>query len=232
MFSHDMNKLWYDEFPPGTPWTVLWHGYIVCGCGGIRECETNCPVCGKPFVCSYITFQEGGITHTLPAAQMGAESRIEDYFYLYLMQEEWMRDESNTMKSVNSMKHLSSKTSIVLYFWTYFETKIERLLRRGLKGTPAALIEDTLDRYSSIGSRIDRLYKVIFNTTYMKDLQDIGYGNLADHIKRVQRQRNEFMHGNPSAINDDLILAVVSNLKDEHEAWIQLFNKYVKGSFD
>jgi hypothetical protein len=33
------------------------------------------------------------------------------------------------------------------------------------------------------------------------------------------------MHGNPVAIDDNLVTQVVLQLKDEHEAWIAIFNK-------
>jgi len=157
---------------------------------------------------------------------MGAEGRYEDYLYIQMMEREWLR------APVQSDRHFpngpSDKASIALLYWTYFETRIERLLQIGLKTTPKALAEDTLNRYASIGSRLDKLYRILFGTTYEKDLCSIGQPSLWTHLKEVQKRRNDFIHGNPQSIDDPFVLTVVDRLKDEHDAWIAVFNRRIR----
>jgi hypothetical protein len=119
----------------------------------------------------------------------------------------------------------SSRTAIVVLFWSYFETKIERLLRAAMHNVPQRLAEDTLQRYSSIGARLDRLYRVLFETTYWADLSDLGYDDVSAHLMEVQRCRNSFAHGEPNAISDILVSSVIDKLKREHEAWIAAYNR-------
>ena len=85
--------------------------------------------------------------------------------------------------------------------------------------------EDTLQRYSGIGVRLDRLYRVLFATTYWADLNELGYNDVSAHLLEVQRCRNAFAHGEPNAISDTLAASVVANLKREHEAWIAIYNR-------
>ena len=77
----------------------------------------------------------------------------------------------------------------------------------------------------SIGSRLDRLYRRLFETTYRADLAELGYDDVGLHLEQVQERRNAFAHGDPRAIDDALVAAVVDNLKREHEAWIAVFNR-------
>ncbi|MGO9112309.1 MAG: hypothetical protein ACLP9L_24025 [Thermoguttaceae bacterium] len=157
----------------------------------------------------------------------GAEGRYEDYVYLRLLEREWKRPltEADKPSAADIGGHLSPRASIVVLYWSYFETRIERLLRGAMYGVPPKLIDDTLQRYSAIAARMDRLYQVLFDTTYRKDLNELGYKRIGDHLAEVQRLRNEFAHGNPTAIGDGLVQAVVENLKEEHEAWIAVFNR-------
>lgn len=93
------------------------------------------------------------------------------------------------------------------------------------RDVPHALVEDTLSRYAAIGARLDRLYRVACGSTYFADLRDLGYAEVAEHISFVQQRRNAFTHGEPHAIDDTVVAAVVERLKVEHEAWIAVFNK-------
>ena len=85
-----------------------------------------------------------------------------------------------------------------------------------------------LERHSSVGARMDMLYRVVFSTTYRADLNDLGYGNVAALLKKVEQCRNSFTHGHPEAIDDELVDELVLGLKDEHEGWIAVFNKRLK----
>jgi hypothetical protein len=156
----------------------------------------------------------------------GAEGRYEDWVYLRLIEQEWKRPEHlPTPSLLDHRERLSPRASIAILFWSYFETRIERLLRACLCNVPPRLADDTLQRYSGIGIRIDRLYRILFETTYWDDLRDLEHGAVADLLRDVQQFRNEFAHGNPISITDDLVKAVVEKLKDEHESWIAVFNR-------
>ena len=87
-----------------------------------------------------------------------------------------------------------------------------------------------LERHSSVGARMDRLYRVVFSSTYRGDLNDLGYGRVAALLKKVEQHRNRFIHGHPEAIDDALVKDLVVGLKDEHEAWIAVFNKRLRVS--
>ena len=55
-----------------------------------------------------------------------------------------------------------------------------------------------------------------------------SYGNVAALLKRVEGCRNRFVHGEPEAIDDSLVEALVAGLKDKHEGWIAVFNRRLK----
>jgi hypothetical protein len=121
----------------------------------------------------------------------------------------------------------SARAIVVLIFWTYFETRIERLFREGLRHLPTSVTEDLLRRYGSIGARLDKLYRVAFATTYAADLEDLGFASVASLLARVHQKRNQFAHGHPEAIDDGLVKDLIMGLKDEHEGWIAVFNRRV-----
>lgn len=158
---------------------------------------------------------------------MGAEGRYEDYVYLQLLEREWKRPvtHQDTCAGLDATRQPSPRAAIVVLFWSYFETRVERLLRAGMRNVPARLADDTLQRYSSIGSRLDRLYRVLFQTTYWADLTELGFDDIRHHLLLVQERRNAFAHGDPSAIDDSLVASVVENLRQEHEGWIAAYNR-------
>lgn len=121
----------------------------------------------------------------------------------------------------------------MLVFWSYFETRIDRLFRESMRIIRESIREDLLRRFASVGARVDRLYRIVFGTTYWSDLSELGFQSISKLLQRIQRGRNEFSHGQPAAINEQLITHLVEGLKDEHEAWIAVFNKratQVRGS--
>ncbi len=208
--------MWYDDLSPGTSWTVLWHDLIICThCGGIRHIRKECSGCGDPGPCrpaSVTTAHlKDGSEVQLQAVFMGAEGRIEDYTYLRMLEREWRRPilESGQPEERYINTIASPRAAIVLLFWSYFETRIERLLRKGMDKVPNRLMEDTLRHYSFIGLRLDRLYRVLFDTTYFADLKELGYGQVADHLAEIQRRRNDFSHGKPTAIDDAIVKTIV-----------------------
>jgi hypothetical protein len=222
--------VWYEALPAGKSWAQLWSGYTICpGCKGIRVFEGPCGVCAAPafsFEPSTIRDQDG-MEYTVPTCFMGAEGRYEDWVYLGMIEREWKRPvrDDDRYPGTPSDAGPSPRASIVLLFWSYFETRIERVIRAGLAEAPQRIIDDMLRRYSAIGSRLNDLYRVAFDSTYKKDLEDLGYGHVWPHLAQIQERRNQFAHGKPQAIDDALVLTVVEKLKVEHEAWIAVFNK-------
>ncbi len=160
---------------------------------------------------------------------MGADARYEDWLYLNIIEREWKRprQEASVAEFGNLGQSMVDRASIVLLFWAYSETRIERIVRLGLKTVPEALREDVLTKYASVGSRMDRLYQILYGTTYHKDLEQVGAADLAKFLREVQLRRNDFSHGNPMAITDELVERVVAALHDEHHAWIRVFNARV-----
>ena len=222
--------MWFEDLPPDSSWTSLWSGYIRCGsCSGIRTFDP-CPACGADLPREEHTHRlDDGREIPIRPAYAGAETRYEDYIYLQLMEREWdrMSHDSSPQDRLQHTEQISTGASVVLLFWTYFETRLEHLLRNGLRHVPPSFLEDALNRYSTAGARLDRFYKIAFDSTYHSDLKSLGYSDVSAHLKRVQRQRNAFLHGSPQSIDDSLAIAVVGMLKQEHEAWIAVFNHRV-----
>jgi hypothetical protein len=223
--------MWYDGLP-GNSWTSLWSGYVRCGadCHGIRTINAPCPACGSgPFDTSPETIIVDGREITIPAAFMGAEGRYEDYVYLQMLQREWERPvaEFQTFAHFADAQRPSAQAALVLLFWGYFETRIERLHRAAMRKLPQHVLDDQLRRYSGIGSRLYDLYKIFYGTTYFDDLRAQGFTAVADLLNDIHQRRNEFSHGTPQAINDAAVKALVEKLKAEHEGWIAVFNSRV-----
>ena len=168
-----------------------------------------------------------GVQEIPSNAFMGAEGRYEDWVYLKMLEREWLRplSEEDRFLDVSESSRPSARAIVILVFWTYFETRIERLFREAMRDLPEKVAKDLLRRYESISARLEQLYKVIFSTTYSSDLKDLGFANVAELLERVRQKRNQFMHGQPEAIDDTLVEDLVAHLKDEHESWIAVFNK-------
>jgi hypothetical protein len=158
---------------------------------------------------------------------MGAEGRYEDWVFLILLEREWKRPETadDLMERIAESHRPSERAAFALIFWTYFETRIERLLKLSMSRMKESVASDLLQRYSGIGSRVDRLYRILFHTTYWADLTDLGYASIANLLRDVHDRRNRFVHGHPEAIDDHIIDTLGRNLKLEHGSWIAAFNR-------
>ncbi len=158
---------------------------------------------------------------------MGAEARYEDWVYLRMLEREWKRPltDIDGLPDIPESMRPAARAALVLIFWSYFETRIDRLFREGMRDIREAIQKDLLHRYGTVGARLDRLYAIVFASTYWSDLSELGFEDVARLLQVVQKRRNEFAHGQPAAIDEKLINDVVAALKDEHEAWIAVFNK-------
>lgn len=224
--------MWWDELP-GRSWASLWSGYVVCGadCHGIRKIHVPCSACGAPpYDMSPQIASMNGEQIAIHPVFAGAEGRYEDYIYLQMLQREWERPvaEFELFSHFAHEERPSALAALVLLFWGYFETRIERLHRTAMCRLPQRVIDDALRRYSGIGSRLYDLYKIFFATSYFDDLHAQGHTAVADLLKDIHARRNEFSHGKPQAINDATVSALVENLKAEHEAWIAVYNSRVR----
>ena len=223
--------LWFESLSDDQSWTSLWSGYFRCVCGGIRSTDAHCPVCGAdpPNPDWVIVHDTDGKEYRVPPVFMGAEGRYEDWIYLRMLEREWLRPvEADLYDSIPENHRPSARAIVVLVFWTYFETRIERLFRETGEAVPEKVMDHLLDRHSFVGARMDRLYKMVFSTTYRADLNDLGYSKVAALLKRVEKCRNRFTHGQPEAIDDALVEELVAGLKEEHEGWIAVFNRRLK----
>ena len=147
-------------------------------CGGIRTVEGKCPACGEPMpILEWTSVQmPDGTEYKVPPALVGGEGRYEDWVYLQMLEREWLRPitDADHFHSIAEGSRPSPRAIVVLVFWAYFETRIKRLIRETTMSLPKTVTKDLLQRYSSIGARLDRLYRVLFSTTYWTDLDDLG----------------------------------------------------------
>lgn len=219
-------NMWYNKLPSDTSWASLWSSYVRCpDCSGIRLLEGNCAGYGQPLPPPDSRFIDIAGQKIMTNTYMGAEGRSEDYVYLQLIEREWKRPVKPVGAAGSPDEQPSARAGIVILFWAYFETRIERLLRAIWRDAPTPLLEDALARHNSIGSRLERFYRISCETTYFSDLGALGYTDIADILSTTQRSRNDFAHGSPKAIDDELVKLVVDNLQREHESWIAVFNR-------
>ena len=191
--------MWYEDLPDGESWTTLWTGYVRCpACSGIRTLDDPCDVCGAnlPTGEQKITLPDGS-EMPVSIALMGGERAYEDYVYLGLLQREWhrMQRDVRILEQSQYTTDVSLGAPIVLIFWAYFETRIDRLWTDVLRGLPSPLSKDLLDRYSSIKARLGSFYKTAFNTTYYADLELFGYTDLGACGHRTIRDRVNIANG-------------------------------------
>ena len=144
------------------------------------------------------------------------------YALLRMMHGDWRRPMGDEVD--RSGHDPAARAMIVLIFWTYFETLMTWFYERATQVLPSAVAADLLNRYSSIGARLDRLHRVLFDMRFKDDLASAGFQDVAAHIERLQQRRNTFVHGDPMAIDDALVLETVSMMPRFHLAWITIFN--------
>jgi hypothetical protein len=225
----ERENMWYETLAEGRRWTSLIAEYVSCGCGGIRSALASCPACGSaPFDLTPTVFEDAsGKEFTVPQAFCGAEGRREDYQLLALMEREWHRPQLDLHNQDWLISGMSDRATVVLLFWTYFESRVNRLIEFGLGPLPERVRKDLLSRHDSVSSRMKQLYQILYGVKYLDDLIAVGAESIGGHLARVQEARNRFVHGDPDALSNSIVNAVVENLKAEHDAWIAVFNRRV-----
>jgi hypothetical protein len=147
------------------------------------------------------------------------------FVMLRLMHRDWLRpvgEDDNDALPVGSRP--SPRALVVLIFWTYFETLMNWYYETATSELPKSIASDLLNRYGSIGARLDRLHRILFEAKYGEDLDRLGCSAVRTHLDNLQKQRNAFVHGNPEAISDALVEDTVRFMPIFHEAWIRSFN--------
>jgi hypothetical protein len=118
----------------------------------------------------------------------------------------------------------SQKAIVVIIFWTLFEHLMNQLFQTVLAKYPAGVRQDLLRRYQSVGSRMDRLYSMLFATTMFADWDKLGFSKTHEFLKRIQSSRNDFIHGKAEAISDELVRETFERIDEVQLAWIAVFN--------
>jgi hypothetical protein len=217
--------MWLENLEPGESWMGVWKALFRCDqCNGLIS-DHVCPLCGYGHKTREVEFKNAdGAIVKIPQLTVKGALEWSTYSFITLIQREWERPIIEEEAAV-IYKNVPQKLMIVVLFWTLFENLMERFFTDALKSTPKNIAADLLRRYSGIGARLDRLYKIVFNVTFREDLELIGYEHLYKHLKILQDKRNDFMHGNHEAINESLINETVKHFQDVQYVWIQLYNK-------
>lgn len=142
---------------------------------------------------------------------------------LSLIRNEYERPLTVSLGGVLAPK--AERLVIVILFWTLFETLIERFYLAALADLPPGLADELLKRNNSISARLERLYKARWGLTFWADLEDLGFGDAATHLRTIQRARNAFVHGDPEAIDDALVETTIAKLRSSQLGFISVFNR-------
>ncbi len=207
-------------------WWGAWKDRIRCGsCHALMDLKLPCPVCATDYSnLSPVEIVIDGKTTLVPQAFAGALD-WSPYVMLQLMHRDWLRPlPENDNPSLPKGHTPSSRALVVLIFWTYFETLMSWFYETATNELPGSVAKDLLARYGSIGSRLDRLHRILFDARYGEDLDRLGCTPVRQHLENVQKQRNAFVHGNPEAISDALVEETVMMIPSFQEAWIKSFN--------
>lgn len=221
--------MWADDPEKNQSWLGPWSNLIHCDQCHALISTPDCPRCGRSYreEQTWMMVNIDGIDHRVPSLTFQGALSWTTHSLLALMKREWDRPLAEVSKWEGRP---SQRMLIVILFWTLFEHHMDRLLDAGLATIPPAIRADLLRRYSSVGSRMDRLYKLAFNATMKDDLAALGYSEIFDHLARVQERRNEFIHGDTEAISDTLVRDVVERLPNVQAAWLALYNKRCTGN--
>jgi len=96
-----------------------------------------------------------GVEHELPVATQGAMP-WSTYVLIDRIRREWERPPTGEPRGLGRS---SERFVIVILVWTLFETLIERFYEAAFADLPGELGAELLQRFASVGSRLDRLYE-------------------------------------------------------------------------
>jgi hypothetical protein len=225
--DHLMTVKWIKSLPENSGWSWLMAQYVSCHCGGIRMIDGICPACGAPPYDTEPKPHPEDPSRLIYPAFAGAEWRVADYVLLHMMEQEWGRAKKIEEEKI-ALSKVSERAAIVIFYWTYFETRMERLIQIGLDQLSEAESKDLAARYSGVGYHMRELYQILFGVKYREDLIAVGATSIDGHLDQVQKARNRFIHGDPDALTDALVHRVVEKMADEHRAWVDVYNRRVR----
>ena len=203
-----------------------WHGLIHCGkCNALHSSSTGCPFCGEALDIREEKVIVDGVERIIYPVAQGAIP----WSTFVILRQIRLEIERPLIKTQHPGDGPAQRLIIVVLFWTLFEILIEAFFRAAFADLPGELADELLQRFPTIGGRLDRLYRRTWGTTFWADLREEGFGNEADHLLVVQERRNSFVHGDPEAISDALVNATLSNLEAVQRGWIRVFNKRCTG---
>jgi len=188
--------------------------------------ESQCPVCGHALPADqWMTVTIDGREHKVPAHVSAGALSWTAHSLLGLIKREWERPLlQEEPSSAPLAKQCSQRVLVVILFWTLFEHLMDQFFQTSLNRLPRGVGADLLRRHQSIGSRMDRLYTNLFDASIKTDLDALGHGTVYAHLQKIQGCRNDFIHGNAEAIDDDLVRETVERLHDVQAAWVALYN--------
>jgi hypothetical protein len=203
-----------------------WHGLSHCPRCNALHTGSNCSVCGHVLEFERHVMMEDGKERVVLMATQGA---IPWSVFVLLQQIRVEQERPLLPLETGVAGRPAQRLVVVLLFWTLFETLMDGFFRAALADLPGELADELLLRFSSVGARLDRLYRRIWGVTFWKDMENEGFAAEARHLREVQASRNAFVHGDPEAINDALVDATFQQLTSVQQSWIVLFNKRCTG---
>jgi hypothetical protein len=217
--------MWLDDLKPGQGWSGIWFGLGHCdACGALHHNEP-CPVGGKRSEVEWHTFRdESGLEIRVPPARQGAIA-FSTHMLLGMMQREWERPLSADHWLDTQRDAPPRRATLVLLFWVLFEGLLDRFYDAALTICPDGVHADMMKRYGHVGARMNQLHLALYKVTFLADLTQQGDGLLAEHIAKIHRCRNAFVHGDPKAISEDLVMRTIELLHDMQAAYVKLYNR-------
>jgi hypothetical protein len=213
-------------------WLGPWSGLIHCGKCHALMSGSQCPVCADQLSTErWMTVKVDGKDHQVPANIYEGALSWTAHSLLGLMRREWERpllDEERS--SAPLAKRCSQRVLVVILFWTLFEHLMDQFFQTAVSRLPRRVGADLMKRHQTVGSRMDRLYTMLFDTKIETDLGALGFSDVIPHLKRVQDARNAFVHGNAEAIDDALVSQTIERLQDVQAGWLALFNYRCTGN--
>src|SRR5271156_442484 len=200
--------MWADDPERGKSWLGPWAGLVHCDrCHALMN-GTVCPKCGRDYCADgefMMTVKDGDKEYRVPRLVFQGALSWATHSLLALMKREWGRPLLGMDEGLAPGKQPSQRMLIVVLFWTLFEHHMDRFFDAALATVPSGVRLDLLRRYATIGSRMDRLYTLTFETSFERDLANLGHKSIFAHLLKVQKRRNEFVHGASEAIDDNLV---------------------------
>jgi hypothetical protein len=210
----------------------VWSDLSHCStCHTLVKPSHPCPNCGFEFEPQQHTWTDtAGMTHKSMRLTVPGAFSVTTATLMRLMQREWERPVGETESSLAFIEKVSPKLVLVILFWTLFEHLMDQFFHSAVGPLPTGVGRNLLDRYSSIGVRMHRLYPLLFGVRLERDLASIGHAAVYAHLRNVQERRNDFVHGNAAAMDDALVQETVERLHEVQETVVALFNLRCAGS--